>query len=850
MAMKFSRRTALQSLASFFGLSSVAWLTGRTLAEPVSDAPAWAGKGKYRILVRVDALPLNGRASDEMPARIHLAAADIARRTSAKGKIDVASIEVARYDLSTGQPIPYGKWAYAHATWEVPSRWYDDSIPEYFPEVVDDINPDTGALQFTPQRNWGYFYETLGDWDAGHLAWIHTQQGNEPSHYAIYFDLLPPGEQPATLPRRGYIGDGSERTEETAPHTHGLLLSRIDVADWNGDGLPDILVGGERGGIVWYPNCGTRQHPSFPYSKLLCTADGKPLDVGFSATPLVIDWDGDGVQDLVCGCEWNRAVWYKNIGTNAEPRLVYKGLIYTDDGKPFQLPHAPVLGIYRDIYKTDYHPVLAAADINGDGRVDILAGGYVTGRIYLFENRGWGKDHTPILHFVGPLEADGAPLCVGWSAAPTVADVDGDGLLDIISGDMPETADGADSASSENFLYYFKNVGTKTEPKFTKRKFPVQGTFPVSSLAAPRLADLTGNGLLDLVVGRDTDLAIYYNVGTKTEPLWQYAPPLPGKWHTSPLYGWGTQLIDWTGDGHLDLVSELSVQPNLNRGNPQFFGPAQSILGPGEKIFHKSPYGDQWTFTYVVDLDGDGKLDILYGVHEGWVYFHRNLSEGGNIRFDTKGIRLMTEDGKPIKVGPAPDHPWNFDVLQGARTTVAAADFDRDGKVDLVVGDTYGKVRYYRNLTGGPQPTFALPELIADVGSRLVPAVADWNGDGWPDVLIGSHLAHVVLNTGKSTGPRFLPAQPLNLAPPTGQPAGSSSPDPGLLPYEVVVNAVDWDGDGDLDLLALCSYGYLCWFDRSFLKHGYAPAHIIDITTHAKLHPLQLGMKRNSRSGQ
>src|SRR6185437_14328785 len=338
-------------------------------------------------------------------------------------------------------------------------------------------------------------------------------------------------------------------------------------------------------------------------------ADGKPLDVGFSATPLVIDWDGDGVRDLVCGVEWNRVVWYKNVGTNAAPRLVYKGFVYTDDGKPMQLPHEPVPEI-KGVYKTDYHPVLAAVDINGDGRVEILAGGYVTGRIYRFDKVGLTKDHTPVLHFAGPLEADGQPLDVGWAAAPTIADVDGDGLLDIVSGDMPMTATGGDSSSSENFLYYFKNVGTKTEPKFAKQKFPVKGKFPSGAIAAPRLADLNDDGLLDLVVARDTDLSIYMNVGTKTAPLWQYAPALPGKWHTAPLYGWGTQFVDWNGDGHFDLGEGVSVRLNQNKGNPQFFAPAVSILGPGEKIHHSSPYGDPWTFTFVADLDSDGNLDI------------------------------------------------------------------------------------------------------------------------------------------------------------------------------------------------------------------------------------------------
>ena len=699
----------------------------------------------------------------------------------------------------------------------MPYRWYDDSIPEDFPEVVGNINPETGDLKFVPQRNWGYLNETLGEWDGGNLAWTHTQLGNKPSYYAIYFDLLPEGSQPDELPRRGFVGDGTERIEETGSSTHGLFLSRGEVADWNGDGLTDILVGGSRGNIVWYPNRGTKQRPSFPYPKQMFTVDGKPLDVGFSATPLVIDWDGDNISDLVCGAEWNRVVWYKNAGTNASPRLVYKGLVFADN-KPLELPYEPVPEI-KGIYKKDYHPVLAAADINDDGRVDILAGGYITGRIYFFENLGRSGEQTPILSFRGPLEADGQPLDVAWCATPAIADVDGDGLLDIITGNMPMTAEGGDSASSE-FLHFFKNVGTKAKARFAKQTFPSSGKFPVRALAAPRLVDLNSDTLLDLVIVHNTDISIYYNTGTKTSPVWEYASPLPGKWHGAQLGGWATQLMDWNGDNHFDIVQDFHVRLNMNKGNPQFFTESKSFIGT-EKIFHKSPTGDQWTFTYVSDVDDDGKQDILYGVHEGWVYLHRNLSNGGQAKFDADGVRLNTEDGNPIKVGPIPGQKWDFDVLQGARTTLAASDFDSDGKIDLVLGDTYGVVRYYRNMTGGANPVFSLPVVIAKLNSRLVPTITDWNEDGWPDVLTESgQVLFIVMNRGKQPGARFSPSKPIV----------ESDQKSGLyLPYASVMNSVDWNEDGDVDLMAVATYGYQCWFERSFLKHGYAPASIINL---------------------
>ena len=343
--------------------------------------------------------------------------------------------------------------------------------------------------------------------------------------------------------------------------------------------------------------------------------------------------------------------------------------------------------------------------------------------IFRFKNLGRGKDNLPILKFVSPVEADGKPIDTEWGAAPTFGDFDGDGDLDLISGSFPITAEGGDSASSENYLYYFENIGTPKNPRFTRKPFPVKGRFHRGSLATPRAVDLNGDGLLDLVVSEGSNIYIFLNVGTAHAPLWEYNPQrLEGRWNTAVVWG---QPIDWNNDGHFDLVDGFSVMLNEGKGNPQLFGPPQSILPEGETIFHKSPTGDQWTFTQVCDLDSDGRIDILYGIHEGNVYFHRNLNSGDRKHFDTAGVLLKTVDGKPIKVGPQPGQKWDFDVLQGARTTLTCADYNRDGKMDLVVGDTYGKVRYYQNVSGGANPTFAQPVLIDDVGARLVPTTAD-----------------------------------------------------------------------------------------------------------------------------
>ncbi len=192
------------------------------------------------------------------------------------------------------------------------------------------------------------------------------------------------------------------------------------------------------------------------------------------------------------------------------------------------------------------------------------------------------------------------------------------------------------------------------------------------------------------------------------------------------------------------------------------------------------------------------------------MYLHRSL--GGQPQlFDEPGVQLSHEDGQPLTVGARDSAAEDFDWLQGARTTIAAADFDGDRRVDLVVGDTFGKVRVYRNL-GTPQMHFAEPTQVGSMTTRMVPYAADWDSDGAADVVGSSAAGEVVWYRNTGTG-SFEPAQHLNVPP---------------VPYGPSAAIVDWNGDGDLDLLVGTDYGYCCWFERSFLQRGYAVATLVD----------------------
>jgi len=149
--------------------------------------------------------------------------------------------------------------------------------------------------------------------------------------------------------------------------------SKLNYADWNGDGLNDLLIGqdGTRGSeIVFYKNIGTESEPKFDAPELLKL----PGPTMSRPSPYVVDWDGDGTQDMLFGTERPEVYFFRNVGTNTRPQL--------EAGRKLRLT--------GDDFDKGCRCRIDVTDWNEDGKLDLLVGNFYSskkpmgGNIWIF----------------------------------------------------------------------------------------------------------------------------------------------------------------------------------------------------------------------------------------------------------------------------------------------------------------------------------------------------------------------------------------------------------------------------------------------------------------------------------
>lgn len=385
-----------------------------------------------------------------------------------------------------------------------------------------------------------------------------------------------------------------------------------------------------------------------------------------SSSPVIADIDADGAGEVVFGHQDGRLRAYEGDGElKWEQPLVPghdpKGACKNPQTRPSAIDSSP-----------------AVADVDGDGTPEVIVGVGSTfapnqhGSVFMIDGESgrveWHFEHSRDsgTHGGSVVTSNLDGWCEGTYSTPAIGDVNGDGSQEIIF------------ASWDFYIWAVDHEGR-----------PLPG-FPINTddtvWSSPALFDVDDDGDVEIVIGGDSTpggyfdhlggvfRAIDYRDGAPVE-LWHRTAD--EVFHSSPAIG------DINGDGRMEAVVGMGHNWHIEctqRSNPQCGkGDGSDHVkvwafhlddGSDVKGWPASTEGSVWGSPAVGDIDGDGKVEVVVGSYDGFVY-----------AWNGDGTRLW-------RVKPDFAHPGMLTTRVLAHPIIA--DFDGDGDQDVAAGTDVG----------------------------------------------------------------------------------------------------------------------------------------------------------------
>ncbi|MFA5144191.1 MAG: S8 family serine peptidase [Candidatus Omnitrophota bacterium] len=374
-----------------------------------------------------------------------------------------------------------------------------------------------------------------------------------------------------------------------------------------------------------------------------------PISEGFSAVEqgTLGTWDAEGL--------WGDYIL--RLGVHSSNYTAYDS-VYAHWGWPFRSGDSIAMS-----------PVIA--DLNVDGALEVLFGTFYEGKLYCLDKAGkkiWEYQTE------GPSVSIGSnPNCFLMGSSPVVTDLNGRGAT-------PPARDVLVVAGSAGRIYCITANGEKRWEYSTGQ----------TDCASPVMADLDGNGSKEIILCAGSDIHCLNKDG---QLVWKHTVGLDGSLFLLPT------VADVNDDGKLEIIVSVST---VNGNGIYCINKDGGLVWQQQTIAPCSP-------SVAADLDGDGKIEIIVGSMSRKLYC---LANDGSVRW---------------VYDPYPDQKLTH-IEESVSDCPAVADLDGDGSLEIITS-VQGSL-YCLNKDGSKKWEYKIGYI--DLSSAVI---ADMDGDGSSEIL-------------------------------------------------------------------------------------------------------------------